>query len=419
MWWAYHVLGWGGYWGWDPVENVALMPWLATTAYLHSSQVQEKRDRLRTWNFGLVILAFLLVVFGTFIVRSGVVPSVHTFAISAIGPWFLAFLFVCLVFSAALLAFRSGNLSGAPHHATPPVSREGAFVLQNLLLIGVVAVVLWGTVLPLVSGMVGAERVVGAPYFERAAGPLLAALLLLMAAGPLLPWRRASSPTLRALRWPAIGSVVVCVGMLIAGVRSIPALIAISLAAGAGVTVVTEYGRAAIRRPQAIVRKRRRYGAYLAHLGLVVAVVGIAASHFGQQSRDVTLQPGEQVTVGGYTVTYTGSQQRQLTDHTEFIAGMRFGDRTLEPSLATYAGLGGQALTHVAISTTPFADLYVVLAGTNEDGSASFRIFINPLVTWIWAGGAVIILGVVLGNVGERSPVGELARRRIPVTLPA
>jgi cytochrome c-type biogenesis protein CcmF len=125
------------------------------------------------------------------------------------------------------------------------------------------------------------------------------------------------------------------------------------------------------------------------------------------------------VTVGGYTLTYTGSQQRQLTDHTEFIAGMRFGDRTLEPSLATYAGLGGQALTHVAISTTPFADLYVVLAGTNEDGSASFRIFVNPLVTWIWAGGGVVILGVVLGNVGERSPVGELARRRIPVTLPA
>src|SRR5467141_3528662 len=216
MWWAYHVLGWGGYWGWDPVENVALMPWLATTAYLHSSQVQEKRDRLRTWNFGLVILAFLLVVFGTFIVRSGVVPSVHTFAISAIGPWFLGFLFVCVAFSIALLAFRSSNLAATPQHATPPVSREGAFVLQNLLLIGVVAVVVWGTVLPLVSGMLGAERVVGAPYYDRAAGPLLAALLLLMAAGPLLPWRRASSPALRALRWPAVGAVVVGVGLVVA-----------------------------------------------------------------------------------------------------------------------------------------------------------------------------------------------------------
>src|SRR6266566_9129860 len=152
MWWAYHVLGWGGYWSWDPVENVALMPWLATTAYLHSSQVQERRGRLRLWNFGLVIVAFLLVVFGTFIVRSGVVPSVHTFAISAIGPWFLAFLFACIVFSIALLALRSGGLRSTAEPAAT-VSREGAFALQNLLLIGVVAVVLWGTVLPLVSGM--------------------------------------------------------------------------------------------------------------------------------------------------------------------------------------------------------------------------------------------------------------------------
>src|SRR5205807_88756 len=141
MWWAYHVLGWGGYWGWDPVENVALMPWLATTAYLHSSQVQERRGRLRTWNLGLVILAFLLVVFGTFIVRSGVVPSVHTFAISAIGPWFLGFLGACLLFSVVLLALRSGN-QGAASGPAPAVSREAAFVLQNLLLIGVVAVVL-------------------------------------------------------------------------------------------------------------------------------------------------------------------------------------------------------------------------------------------------------------------------------------
>jgi len=418
MWWAYHVLGWGGYWGWDPVENVALMPWLATTAYLHSSQVQERRGRLRSWNFGLVILAFLLVVFGTFIVRSGVVPSVHTFAISAIGPWFFAFLFVCVVFSGTLLAFRAASLGEASGPA-PAVSREGAFVLQNLLLIGVVAVVLWGTVLPLVSGMFGTERVVGAPYYERAAGPLFATILALMAVGPLLPWRHAGRPVLRALRWPAAAALVVMTGLFVAGVRSAPALVAVPLAVAAGATVASEYTRAALKRPMSILRRRRRYGAYLAHLGLVVVVVGIAASHFGQQEKDVTLQPGAQVTVAGYTLTYTGAQKRQLTDHTEFVAGMRFGDQTLEPSRATYAGLGGQALTHVAITTTPLADVYVVLAGTNDDGSASFRVFVNPLVSWVWAGGAVIILGVVLGNVGERSPIPELARRRIPITLPA
>lgn len=428
MWWAYHVLGWGGYWGWDPVENVALMPWLATTAYLHSSQVQERRGRLRAWNFALVILAFLLVVFGTFIVRSGVVPSVHTFAVSAIGPWFFGFLFVCLAFSIGLLAFRSGSLSSTSRPA-PTVSRESAFVLQNLLLIGVIAVVFWGTVLPLVSGMLGQERVVGVPYYERAAGPLFVVLLALMAAGPLLPWRHAGSSVISALRWPLAGAGIVLAALLVAGVRSVPALLAIPLAAAAGTTCLVEYSRMGfkLRRSRrgwaqaaaVVVRKRRRYGAYLAHLGMVVLVVGIAGSHFWQQEKIVALKPGEQVTVAGYTLTYTGAEQRQLADHTELVGTMRMGDQTLEPARATYAGLGGQSLTHAAISSTPIADVYVVLAGLNDDGSAAFQIFVNPLVTWIWAGGAIVILGVVLGNVGERRRAFELQVARAASPLPA
>jgi cytochrome c-type biogenesis protein CcmF len=428
MWWAYHVLGWGGYWGWDPVENVALMPWLATTAYLHSSQVQEARGRLRAWNFGLVMVAFLLVVFGTFIVRSGVVPSVHTFAISAIGPWFLGFLFACMIFATVLLAVRAGTL-GSRGEPAPPVSREGAFVLQNLLLIGVIVVVFWGTILPLVSGMAGLPRVVGAPYYERAAGPLFVAILALMAAGPLLPWRSAGMPSLRALRWPAAAAALVVVALLAGGVRSVAALLAIPLAAAAAATCATVYARAGLRVRRSGLgwqgltglarRKRRRYGAYLAHLGLVVLVTGVAASHFWQQERDVTLAPGQQVTVAGYTLTYTGSQQRQLADHTELVGAMRFGDQTLEPARATYAGLGGQSLTHVAISTTPVADVYVVLAGVDSGGAASFQIFINPLVSWIWAGGAIIILGVLLGNLGERRAMVAAVARQASSPVPA
>jgi len=428
MWWAYHVLGWGGYWGWDPVENVALMPWLATTAYLHSSQVQERRGRLRAWNFALVILAFLLVVFGTFIVRSGVVPSVHTFAVSAIGPWFFGFLFVCLVFSIGLLAFRSGSLSSTSRPA-PTVSRESAFVLQNLLLIGVIAVVFWGTVLPLVSGMLGQERVVGVPYYERAAGPLFVVLLALMAAGPLLPWRHAGSSLISALRWPLAAAGIVLAALLVAGVRSVPALLAIPLAAAAGTTCLVEYSRMGLKLRRSrrgwaqaaavVVRKRRRYGAYLAHLGMVVLVVGIAGSHFWQQEKIVALKPGEQVTVAGYTLTYTGAEQRQLADHTELVGSMRMGDQTLEPARATYAGLGGQSLTHAAISSTPIADVYVVLAGLNDDGSAAFQIFVNPLVIWIWAGGAIIILGVILGNVGEKQRAFELQIARAASPQPA
>jgi cytochrome c-type biogenesis protein CcmF len=427
MWWAYHVLGWGGYWGWDPVENVALMPWLATTAYLHSSQVQERRGRLRAWNFGLVMLAFLLVVFGTFIVRSGVVPSVHTFAISPIGPWFFGFLAVCMVFSIALLAFRAGTLRSHGRPA-PAVSREGAFVLQNLLLIGVVAVVFWGTVLPLVSGMLGQERVVGAPYYEKAAGPLFLAILALMAVGPLLPWRAVASPVLRAFRWPAGAAAAVLAALLIIGVRSVPALLTIPFAAGAATTCLMVYWRTGLKLRRsglgvskaavAIARKRRRYGAYLAHLGMVVLVVGIAGSHFWQAQRDVVLKPGDQVSIAGYTLTYTGAEQRQLADHTELVGAMRLGDQTLQPARASYAGLGGQSLTHVAISSTPVADVYVVLAGIAEDGSASFRIFVNPLVAWIWAGGAIIIVGVILGNVGERRRASDLVVTRVPTAVP-
>jgi cytochrome c-type biogenesis protein CcmF len=414
MWWAYHVLGWGGYWGWDPVENVALMPWLATTAYLHSAQVQERRGRHRAWNFGLVILAFLLVVFGTFIVRSGVVPSVHTFAVSAIGPWFFAFLGICLVFAAALLALRAGGLK-SPGQPAAAVSREGAFVLQNVLLIGVVVVVLWGTVLPLVSGLFGQERVVGESYYDRAAGPLFIAILALMAAGPLLPWRRAGRAWVKALRWPLAAAGAALLALIVAGVRDLPPLLSIPFAVAAAVTCFVEFGRAiAKRRLGLLVDHRRRYGAYLAHVGVVVVVVGVAASHFWQQERDVTLQPGQMVSVAGYDLTYTGAQQRQLEDHSELVATMKFGDATLEPARATYAGLGGQSLTHVAISTTAIADVYVILAGTNSDGSASFRVLVNPLVSWIWAGGIVIIIGVVLGNAGERRVVPAPVLLRAP-----
>ncbi|GAC1506785.1 MAG: heme lyase CcmF/NrfE family subunit [Candidatus Dormibacteraceae bacterium] len=424
MWWAYHVLGWGGYWGWDPVENVALMPWLATTAYLHSSQVQEKRGRLRAWNFGLVMLSFLLVIFGTFIVRSGVVQSVHTFAISAIGPWFLAFLFISTVFSTVLLAARAGDL-GARTGPVSMVSREGAFALQNLLLIGVVAVVIWGTVLPLVSGMFGQQRVVSASYYERAAGPLLVVILALMAAGPLLPWGRAEGhfrPYARALIWPGATAGVVLLALVVAGVRSIPAVVALTLAAAVVATCFTQFARLGRRwmlLPSMLRMRRRRYGAYLAHLGFAVLVIGIAASHFWQQEKDVALAPGQQATVMGYTLTYVGSVERQLIDHTELVAAMRFGDATLEPGRGTYAGLGGQSLTHVAISTTPLADVYVVLAGVNSDGSASFRIFVNPLVTWIWAGAAIIIVGVLLGNLGERSAALEAVRSRVGASVPS
>src|SRR5262249_20084238 len=198
-------------------------------------------------------------------------------------------------------------------------------------------------------------------------------------------------PALRAFGWPALGGAGALMALFVGGVRPVVLDLALALAAAVATTVVLEIGRVLTKRPAALLAHRRRYGAYLAHLGLAVVVAGVAASHFGQQEEDVTLAPGQSVTVAGHTLTYTGAEERDEADHTDFVATMRFGDQTLEPARATYAGLGGQSLTHVAISTTPLADVYVVLAATDADGSASFRVIVNPLVTWIWAGGIVVI----------------------------
>ena len=425
MWWAYHVLGWGGYWGWDPVENAALMPWLATTAYLHSVRVQEQRGTLRGWSYGLVIGAFLLSILGTFIVRSGVLPSVHTFAVSRLGPWFFGFLVVAVAVSGAVLAWRSDRLRSA-EPLEIAASREGAFLMQNVLLVGLTGAVLWGTMLPLVSDMFGPQLVVGAAYYERVGAPLFVALLALLAVGPLLAWRRMSGGWLRLLRWPLAAAAATLVALVAAGARQTGILVGLPLVAAGLATCLVEYGRGAVsaRRlggplPAAaareIARNRRRYGAYLAHVGILVVAAGIVGSHFGQQARQVTLHPGESVTVAQYTLTFEAVSQRAARDHSEQVARLRLGDEALETGRLTYPSLGGQALTHVAIRSTPLDDLYVVLAGPADGEAATFTVFVNPLVTWIWAGAALLVVGVLLGHAGQPEP----ARERVPSAVGA
>jgi cytochrome c-type biogenesis protein CcmF len=427
MWWAYHVLGWGGYWGWDPVEDVALMPWLATTAYLHTALVQERRPaQFRTWGYGLVIGAFLLSVFGTFIVRSGILPSVHTFAVSPLGPWFLGFFAVCLLASGAVLAWRSsGARSDAP--AAPPASREGAFVLQNALLVVLTAAVLWGVMLPLVTGMTGRQLVVGPSYYQRVAGPLLVLILALLAVGPLLPWRRAGRTWLRNLRWPAAAAVLTLGGLLAAGARDAGSLVALPLIAAGLATCLVEYARGGrfARRlagpwPSAAarlaVRNRRRYGAYLAHVGVLLAAAGIAGSQFWQQERDVVLRPGQSVTVGAHTLTYQGVSSIPEGDHLAVRARLVMGDQTFRPARLVYPNTGGQAVSQVAIRSSALDDVYVVVAGPPSGQEVAFHIFVNPMVTWIWAGAALLVLGVLLGNLGrpELEPAAVEAARSLP-----
>jgi cytochrome c-type biogenesis protein CcmF len=426
MWWAYHVLGWGGYWGWDPVENVALMPWLVTTAYIHSAQVQERRGRLGAWNLGLVIAAFLLSVFGTFIVRSGILPSVHTFAVSPLGPWFLGFLAASVLLSGAVLAWRSPALApaGPPHAA---ISREGAFLLQNVLLVALTAAVLWGTMLPLLSGMVGRQLLVGSSYYERVGAPLLLAVLVLLAVGPPLPWRQPTRRWLRHLR-PTLGAAALTLVLLLLAGAGPAALLALPLIAGGLGTVLAEYVRGGLRArrlpgpwPAAAARlaarRRRRYGSFLAHLGILLVAAGIAGSHFWQLERDLTLRPGGSASVGGHTISMKGIEQQGAGDHSETVARLRVGEDSLEPARLSYPALGGQSVTRVAIRSSALEDVYVVLAGTSEDGSAAFHVFVNPLVTWIWAGAALLVIGVLVGHLGRPEPRTERApaAARMPV----
>ena len=425
MWWAYHVLGWGGYWGWDPVENVALLPWLASTAYIHSAQVQERRGTLRAWNFGLVILSFLLAVFGTFVVRSGVIQSVHSFAVSSIGPWFLVFLAACIMFSGLVLLIRLPELRSAPP-LEALVSREGAFLLNNILFMAIAFAVLWGTLLPLVSGFGGGlQSVVGPTYYQRAAGPLFLLLMALLAVGPMVPWQRVGSRWLRTLRVQLLAGLLVTTLLLAAGIRApVPLLTGAILGAAAATSLLEFYRGAQFARRlsggwwsaawRLALRNRRRYAAYLAHLGMVLIAAGIAASQFGQQERQVVLHPGQQATIGSYTLTYKGTTAANMIDSVDYTANLSLGSETLRPQHLVYGG--GSAGTRVAIRSTPLEDLYVVLTNVDGDGSASFVLFVNPLVTWIWAGAALLIYGVWLGSLGARpSPVERTVRMPAPI----
>ena len=410
MWWAYHVLGWGGYWGWDAVENVALLPWLVTTAYIHSSQIQERRGMLKAWNLGLVIAAFLLAIFGTFVVRSGIIQSVHSFALSPIGPWFLAFLALALVISGVLLAVRSPLLR-SENPLESSFSREGAFILQNLLFTGLAVAVFWGTILPLTTQLFeGRTAVVGPPFYERVTGPLFLLLLALLAAGPLVPWRRAGTAWLGALRWPLTAAGAALAALLAAGVRDIPPLLVGPVLAAGATTSLMEYAkgaRFAARLPggwagaaaRLAGRNRRRYGAYLAHLGIVVAAAGFAGSHFWQQERQVVLQPGQSVTVAGYRLTLElldGTKSGSETRRQAFLT-LPDGSRMVA-ARTVHADFGGQSSTQVAIRSTLLEDLYVVLGDSTLPGTAILTVFVNPLVSWIWAGAALVVLGTIAGS---------------------
>jgi cytochrome c-type biogenesis protein CcmF len=428
MWWSYEVLGWGGYWAWDPVENASFLPWLTATAFIHSTMVQERRGMLKVWNVSLIIATFVLTILGTFLTRSGILSSVHAFAEGDIGYYFLVFIGITLLASLALVAGRSEDLrsSGRLESAA---SRETVFLLNNLVLAAFTFTVLLGTLFPLVAEALRGVRVtVGEPFFNRMTLPLAVLLILLVGIGPVLPWGRASERHLKRLILPAGVGVLALIGFLAVGARDVLALAGFALVANVGEFV---RGAAARRRAHgenpltATVRlvraNSRRYGGYTAHIGVLLVSVGIIASSSFTIDREFTLERGETAEVGDYTLQFEdiwGTQEARRFVITARMAVLSNGERiaTLDPRL-NYYQMSDSPISTPAVRTRPDEDLYLTLMAFDQDGStATIRAIIEPLVAWIWVGGLVMGVGAGIAlTYRSRRPAVKAPRPAEPV----
>jgi len=398
-WWSYEVLGWGGYWAWDPVENASLLPWLTGTAYLHSVMVQERRGMLRVWNLSLLCATFALTILGTFITRSGVLDSVHAFSESAIGPLFLGFFALIVLTTLGLIAWR-GDVLRAPGRIDSPVSREGAFLANNVVFAGFAFVILFGTIFPLIAEAIDDRRMsVGVPYFNRMAGPFGLALLFLMAVAPVLPWRKASAETLsRRLLWPAWFAGAVVVVSVVVGVRGLVPLVTFGLGAFAGGAAVRQIALATRRHGwRGFVG--RTNGGMIVHLGVVLAAVGLAASGSFAEQAEVRLSPGESRVVHGHEVRFVEFTESDA-DPTRFIraAVMEVDGRRMEPRLQRFPNASqelGKPAVRYGIGDTVYLAL-IEGPSSADDQQVLLRIIVQPLVGWLWAGGALMVVGTVL-----------------------
>ena len=429
--WAYDVLGWGGYWGWDPVEIAAFMPWLTGTAFLHSVVIQEKRGILKHWNMVLIILTYSLVIFGTFLTRSGVLSSVHSFAQSAIGPMFFAFIGLTFVTSLSVLISRWPELKGESQ-LDSMFSREALFTLNNLLFMGILVVCFWGVIFPLISEIFTGQKVtVGPAFYERATGPLWAGLLLLMGVAPLSVYGRTSWNNLGRAAWkPMAVSLVVPIVVVLLGVRNVAAVLGYWLVGLVVAVVAYEFWRGALARRKLhgenlllalgrlAGRNRRRYGGYIIHLGVVVMALGIIGIEIYQTETQGTLARGEQMTLGRYVITYDALSVFDTADGknvaravvTVYKDGRQVGE--LYPRRDYYYA-SQQPMTIPGVRSTLEDDLYVILVDWQPIGTqgATFKVYHNPLVNFVWGGGLIFILGTLVAAWPERDP--ESARQRV------
>ncbi len=413
--WAYMELGWGGYWAWDPVENASFMPWLTGTAFLHSIMIQERRGMLKVWNVVLIFLTFWLTILGTFITRSGVIESVHSFALSNIGPMFFAFL-TLLLFGFLYVLFTRWPLLRSENNLDAILSRETTFLLNNVILATIAFTTLLGTTWPILSELFTNEKLaVSAPFFNKVNGPIFAALLFLLGVCPLLPWRRATWQALRyQLQWPFIGALLTAILVFALGERRWWPIAGLATAGLVFSTLVQEFVRGTRarmyttgERPWTALlnlfrRNQRRYGGYIVHLGVVLMALGIIGNSFYQVENQGALQVGETLTIGPYVLRYDGLFERRESNYTAVVArltafrdGKEIG--VLEPTRNLYDKRPEQPTTEVAVRFGLREDLYVVLAGWEQGGKqASFKVYINPLMSWLWIGGFVLVFGTLI-----------------------
>ena len=414
-WWSYHVLGWGGYWAWDPVENAAFMPWLPATAFLHSVQVQERRRMLKVWNLSLIIIAFSLTIFGTFLTRSGILSSIHAFSSGPVGTVFLAFLSFVLLGSFGLLAYRADHLKGQPE-LDSMVSRESAFLLNNVVLVSALFTIFLGTIFPLISeAVVGVQVSVGAPYFNSVTVPLFLLLVFLMGVGPMIAWRKASWDNLRRnFLWPSVASLLFALLLFGWKVRDFFPLLGFTLLAFVVLTILFDTALAVRARRRiagegifsalaTLARKnQRRYGGLIVHLGIVLIVLGIAGSMGYSVEREATLQLGEALTVGRYHVQFEGLRGSQQPTHYRVEAAFRVFNQghelgVLSPALKFFPNQQSPVGRAVFRSTLT-EDIYLILSGFSElqQNRATLKVLLRPLLAWLWFGGLVIVFGTIV-----------------------
>lgn len=442
--WAYIELGWGGFWGWDPVENSAIMPWFVGAAFIHSIMIQEKRGMLKMWNMGLVTATFALTILGTFVTRSGIVESVHAFASTNIGVVFLSFLAFVISASAGLIWWRLPMLQ-TENHLESFVSRESAFLFNNLLLLGIGFAIWWGTFFPFISEAATGQRIsVGPPFFNQVNGPLSIALLLMMGIGPVIAWRRASQRNLQRNFIVPIATLMVAGTVAFgAGLRQWYAIAVVAFSAFVLATIVQEVWRGTRARAsrgepvhlallRLVAKNRRRYGGYIVHVGVVLVFAGVAGAMFVQEET-VRLRPGERTSVGSFEFVYRGVDLEQGPNYTATVANLTVTERgedphRIRPERRFYPRGQEQTTTEVAIWSRLFEDVYVILENSQPaTGVIDVTLLVNPLLLWIWIGGGTMVFGMLIGlstsrprarredrrEAEEREPDGRAAVRAL------